>query len=56
MERFAFAKANGNVWIKADYNVPLEKGDVVQPALKAWRKLFSMTARTIRQAGFSDRD
>jgi len=32
-------KANGNVWIKADYNVPLEKGDVVQTGAEGMAKV-----------------
>ncbi|HWZ81006.1 MAG TPA: hypothetical protein VNW47_00195 [Terriglobales bacterium] len=32
-------KANGNSWIKADYNVPLEKGDVVQTGAEGMAKV-----------------
>jgi hypothetical protein len=32
-------KSNGNSWIKADYNVPLEKGDVVQTAAEGMAKV-----------------
>ncbi len=32
-------KANGNSWIRADYNVPLEKGDVVQTASEGMAKV-----------------
>ena len=32
-------KTNGNSWINADYNVPLEKGDVVQTAAEGMAKI-----------------
>jgi len=32
-------KSNGNSWINADYNVPLEKGDVVQTAAEGMAKI-----------------
>ena len=32
-------KGNGNSWINADYNVPLEKGDVVQPGAEGMAKI-----------------
>ena len=32
-------KANGNSWIKGDYNVPLEKGDVVQTGSEGMAKV-----------------
>jgi hypothetical protein len=32
-------KANGNSWINADYNVPLEKGDVVQTGSEGMAKI-----------------
>src|SRR5437016_4247969 len=32
-------KANGNSWIRADYNVPLEKGDVVQTGAEGMAKV-----------------
>lgn len=32
-------KGNGNSWINADYNVPLEKGDVVQTAAEGMAKI-----------------
>jgi hypothetical protein len=32
-------KATGNSWINADYNVPLEKGDVVQTAAEGMAKI-----------------
>jgi hypothetical protein len=32
-------KANGNSWINADYNVPLEKGDVVQTGAEGMAKI-----------------
>jgi hypothetical protein len=32
-------KANGNSWIRADYNVPLEKGDVVQTGSEGMAKV-----------------
>ena len=32
-------KGNGNSWITADYNVPLEKGDVVQTAAEGMAKI-----------------
>jgi hypothetical protein len=32
-------KANGNSWINADYNVPLEKGDVVQTGAEGMAKV-----------------
>src|SRR6266403_1617335 len=32
-------KANGNSWVNADYNVPLEKGDVVQTGAEGMAKV-----------------
>ncbi len=32
-------KANGNSWVRADYNVPLEKGDVVQTGAEGMAKV-----------------
>ena len=32
-------KGNGNSWINADYNVPLEKGDVVQTGAEGMAKI-----------------
>lgn len=32
-------KANGNSWVTADYNVPLEKGDVVQTSSEGMAKI-----------------
>ena len=32
-------KANGNSWVNADYNVPLEKGDVVQTGAEGMAKI-----------------
>src|SRR6202790_5874915 len=32
-------KGNGNSWINADYNVPLEKGDVVQTGSEGMAKI-----------------
>lgn len=32
-------KANGNSWVTADYNVPLEKGDVVQTGAEGMAKI-----------------
>ena len=32
-------KSNGNSWINADYNVPLEKGDVVQTGAEGMAKI-----------------
>jgi len=32
-------KANGNSWISADYNVPLEKGDIVQTGSEGMAKI-----------------
>lgn len=32
-------KANGNSWINADYNVPLEKGDVIQTGAEGMAKI-----------------
>jgi len=44
-------KANGNGWIRADYNVPLEKGDVVQTASEGMAKVVfnDGTNYTIKQ-------
>jgi hypothetical protein len=32
-------KANGNSWVNADYNIPLEKGDVVQTGAEGMAKI-----------------
>jgi hypothetical protein len=32
-------KANGNTWVAADYNIPLEKGDVVQTGSEGMAKI-----------------
>ncbi len=32
-------KANGNTWVTADYNIPLEKGDVVQTGSEGMAKI-----------------
>ena len=44
-------KGNGNSWIIADYNVPLEKGDVVQTAAEGMAKIVfnDGTNYTIKQ-------
>lgn len=44
-------KANGNSWINADYNVPLEKGDVVQTGAEGMAKVVfnDGTNYTIKQ-------
>ncbi len=44
-------KGNGNSWITADYNVPLEKGDVVQTAAEGMAKIVfnDGTNYTIKQ-------
>jgi hypothetical protein len=44
-------KANGNSWINADYNVPLEKGDVVQTGAEGMAKVVfnDGTNYTVRQ-------
>ena len=44
-------KANGNSWTPADYNVPLEKGDVVQTGSEGMAKVVfnDGTSYTVRQ-------
>jgi hypothetical protein len=44
-------KGNGNTWIKADYNVPLEKGDVVQTGSEGMAKVVfnDGTSYTVKQ-------
>ena len=44
-------KANGNSWIKADYGVPLEKGDVVQTGSEGMAKVVfnDGTSYTVKQ-------
>jgi FecR protein len=44
-------KANGNSWIKADYSVPLEKGDVVQTGSEGMAKVVfnDGTSYTVKQ-------
>jgi hypothetical protein len=44
-------KSNGNSWVKADYNVPLEKGDVVQTASEGMAKVVfnDGTSYTVKQ-------
>ena len=44
-------KGNGNTWVKADYNVPLEKGDVIQTGSEGMAKVVfnDGTSYTVRQ-------
>ena len=44
-------KANGNSWIKADYSVPLEKGDVLQTSSEGMAKIvfYDGTNYTVKQ-------
>jgi len=44
-------KANGNSWVTADYNVPLEKGDVVQTGPEGMAKIVfnDATNYTVKQ-------
>ncbi|MGO9087551.1 MAG: hypothetical protein ACLQBK_20225 [Candidatus Sulfotelmatobacter sp.] len=44
-------KGNGNSWVAADYNVPLEKGDVVQTASEGMAKVVfnDGTSYTVKQ-------
>jgi hypothetical protein len=44
-------KSNGNSWVTADYNVPLEKGDVVQTGSEGMAKVVfnDGTSYTVRQ-------
>ena len=44
-------KSNGNSWINADYNVPLEKGDVVQTGAEGMAKIvfYDGTNYTVKQ-------
>src|SRR6202166_5004033 len=44
-------KGNGNSWINADYNVPLEKGDVVQTGAEGMAKIVfnAGTNYTVKQ-------
>ena len=44
-------KGNGNSWVAADYNVPLEKGDVVQTGSEGMAKVVfnDGTSYTVRQ-------
>jgi len=44
-------KSNGNTWVTADYNVPLEKGDVVQTGSEGMAKVVfnDGTSYTVKQ-------
>ncbi len=44
-------KGNGNTWVSADYNVPLEKGDVVQTGSEGMAKVVfnDGTSYTVKQ-------
>ncbi|MFZ0859780.1 MAG: hypothetical protein ABR881_16710 [Candidatus Sulfotelmatobacter sp.] len=44
-------KGNGNSWVKADYNIPLEKGDVVQTGSEGMAKVVfnDGTSYTVKQ-------
>src|SRR5579872_7272606 len=44
-------QSNGNSWIKADYSVPLEKGDVVQTGSEGMAKVVfnDGTSYTVKQ-------
>jgi hypothetical protein len=44
-------KGNGNSWVAADYNIPLEKGDVVQTASEGMAKVVfnDGTSYTVKQ-------
>jgi hypothetical protein len=44
-------KGNGNTWIKADYNIPLDKGDVVQTGSEGMAKVVfnDGTSYTVKQ-------
>jgi len=44
-------KGNGNTWVQADYNVPLEKGDVVQTGSEGMAKVVfnDGTSYTVKQ-------
>jgi hypothetical protein len=44
-------KGNGNSWVTADYNIPLEKGDVVQTASEGMAKVVfnDGTSYTVKQ-------
>ena len=44
-------KANGNSWVAADYNIPLEKGDVVQTSSEGMAKVVfnDGTSYTVKQ-------
>ena len=44
-------KGNGNTWVTADYNIPLEKGDVVQTGSEGMAKVVfnDGTSYTVRQ-------
>ena len=44
-------KGNGNSWVKADYSIPLEKGDVVQTGSEGMAKVFfnDGTSYTVKQ-------
>ena len=44
-------KANGNTWVTADYNVPLEKGDVLQTGSEGMAKVVfnDGTSYTVKQ-------
>jgi FecR protein len=44
-------KGNGNIWVGADYNIPLEKGDVVQTGSEGMAKVVfnDGTSYTVKQ-------
>ena len=44
-------KGNGNSWVPADYNIPLEKGDVVQTGSEGMAKVVfnDGTSYTVKQ-------
>jgi len=44
-------KSNGNTWVSADYNIPLEKGDVVQTGSEGMAKVVfnDGTSYTVKQ-------
>lgn len=44
-------KGNGNTWVQADYNIPLEKGDVVQTGSEGMAKVVfnDGTSYTVKQ-------
>ena len=50
-------KGNGNSWVKADYNIPLEKGDVVQTGFRRHgESRFQRWHQLHGETGFADRD